>query len=166
MSDTTEDPRVLDTVLRVILGCLNILGAVTLFLLAIIISFLLLLTISSILDTESPFLLSQPRKAIQATQRPKNCFGLASALLTVFNGFVLMIVITINLDEHKYFWEAFWYAFLVGSVVLGFSVMVQSAIMGLYSCCANGRATVDGLEMEPLADVEAQQDEASFEFKA
>jgi len=84
----------------------------------------------------------------------------------MLNGLVLFFVIGSNIDHEKYFWETFFHAFPVGLLLLAFIVMLESAVMALCSCCVNGRSTVEGVELEPLADVEAQHDRTSFGYKA
>lgn len=167
MSDTAQDPKVLDASLRVILGCINFLSVLILYFFTVLLSYFLLLVIASMLNGQLSDLFSQPSKTVKAASDPQHWrFAGAIVLATLLNAIVFFFVIAFNMDEHKYFWETFWHAFPVGLVVLGFSLVVQSTLMGLYACCASGSPTVEGVEMEPLADVEAQQDEASFENKA
>jgi len=118
------------------------------------------------LNGQLSILFSQPLNTVKAASDPKEWrFAGTIGASTFLNAIVLFFVIAFNMDEHKYFWETFWHAFPVGLVVLGFSLVVQSVLMALYACCASGSPTVEGVEMEPLADVEGQQDEGSSECK-
>ena len=163
MSDTTQDPKVLDASLRIILGFFNALGFLAFYSVDLAISYILLLFIATILSAERSILRAPLLNALKAAA---SRFGQGVGITTALNGFMLLFVIGFNWDEEKNFWEAFQHAFPVGLVVSGFMVVVQSAIMVLYSYCSSGSSTVEGVEMEPLADIEAQQDEASFEYKA
>jgi len=134
--------------------------------LTVLFSLFVLLLIASILNRQLLILVSRPLSAIKTAFKPECRFAGAIIGSTLLSSTVLLLVTAFNLDEHKYLWETFRHTSPIGLVVIGFSLVVQSMLMGLYSCCGGGSSRLKGVEMEPLADMEVQQDEASFGFKA
>ena len=126
----------------IVLGCLSFLGALALFFLAIGISALLLMILSTISSMASAKLCG-----IRIADVPPPIIMAFSALL---NGLVLAVVLFCNIDLDKSFWQAFGHGYVVGLIVLGIvMVPLELICVLLASCCSDSCCSaVDYVEME------------------
>jgi glucan phosphoethanolaminetransferase (alkaline phosphatase superfamily) len=81
-----------------------------------------------------------------------------------FNILLSLIILLIALSgEEGRFIPAFWHALGVACILFGVLVAIEMVVVGMYSCYVNMRSTKHSdVEIESLAHVNAQQDEASI----
>lgn len=121
----------LNEALAIVLGCYSFLGAVALYFLSILISCFFLLGVSK-------FSVKLRTRSRSKAALVGNDLGLEAILsLLGLNALVVFLVILEKYDDKKYFWEAFWHAYVVALMVVGFLLPLEAICVGLASCYEN-----------------------------